>query len=125
MKKIIFTLSVVVLGVFTSPVPALAATPFCAASPQNFSQVVCLFVDLLNTAIPIVAGLALVVFFYGLAKFIHSLQSGNDTGVSEGKEVMKWGIVALFVMISVWGIVFFLTNDVFGLSSPGVPILPI
>lgn len=91
-------------------------------TPEDFGDIVCIFTDLVTTAIPVVAGLALVVFFWGLAKFI--LKADDVKAREEGRQVMKWGIVALFVLVSVWGIIFFLTNDILGLPTPSVPQLP-
>ena len=53
----------------------------------------------------IVMGLALLYFFWGLAKFI--LAAGDEKKIAEGKSIMIWGIIALFVMASVWGLVAF------------------
>lgn len=63
----------------------------------------------INLLIGIVAGCALLFFFWGLANFIRHM--GNDEGaVEEGRAFMKWGIVGLFVMVSIWGIVNFLID---------------
>ena len=67
------------------------------------------FGSLVNLLIPLVAALALLYFFWGLAKFI--LNSGNEETHEEGKEIMKWGIVSLFVITSIWGIVTFIRDD--------------
>jgi TRAP-type C4-dicarboxylate transport system permease small subunit len=61
--------------------------------------------DIIDILIPLVAALALLYFFWGLAKFI--LNSGNEEAQTEGKNIMIWGIVALFVIVSVWGLVRF------------------
>ena len=53
-------------------------------------------------------GLALVYFIYGLATFI--LNSGNEEKVAEGKKTMIWGVLALFIMISVWGLATLVSN---------------
>lgn len=107
------------------PTPLFAAG--CAVSvsgePKTFGDVICVFVDLITTAIPVVAGLALVVFFWGLAKLI--LNAGNETGREEGKLIMKWGIVALFVLVSIWGLVAFIAGDIFGFSPIRLPVAPI
>ncbi len=58
---------------------------------------------LIGLATPIVVALALLYFFWGLANYI--LNSGDDKKKDEGKRIMIWGIIALFVMVSVWGIV--------------------
>src|SRR3989338_6712536 len=78
-------------------------------TPTNFSELVDILVDLIRTAVPVIAGLALLVFFWGMAKFI--FRAGGDTkAVEEGKTLMIWGLIALFVMVSVWGIISFIQN---------------
>jgi len=62
-----------------------------------------------NTLIPVIFALALLLFFWGVAKFI--LQSGDPEARKEGKQIMIWGIVALFVMTSIWGIVAFIGEE--------------
>jgi len=69
--------------------------------------------------IPTVFTLAVLFFFYGIVKYIWS--EGNNK--EEGKRIMIWGVVALFVMSSIWGIVAFLQQDILGGSNPSsVPI---
>ena len=67
--------------------------------------------------------LATLTFFWGMIKFIWS---GDK---EEGKTIMVWGILALFVMFSVWAIVKFLqtstgTDGEQALDAPIVPGLP-
>lgn len=50
---------------------------------------------------------ALLFFFWGVAKYIRSEGSGKD----EGKKIMVWGVIALFVMSSVWGLVYFIRSE--------------
>lgn len=59
--------------------------------------------DLIELATPIVVALALLYFFWGLAQYI--LNAGDENKKKEGREIMIWGIVALFVMVSIWGII--------------------
>jgi hypothetical protein len=54
-----------------------------------------------------------------LAKFIRD--SGDETAREEGREIMKWGIIALFVVSSLWGVVAFIRND---LGIPELNSLP-
>ncbi|MDP3874982.1 MAG: hypothetical protein U1C66_00385 [Patescibacteria group bacterium] len=65
---------------------------------------------LLNPLIAIVVAVALLVFFWGLAKFIFRL-GGDEKAVEEGKRIMLWGLLALFVMVSVWGIINFMQKE--------------
>ena len=59
--------------------------------------------DLVNIAIPIVVSLALLAFFWGLAMFI--FQSGDTEKRKNGLQIMIWGIIVLFVIVSLWGII--------------------
>ena len=63
-----------------------------------------------NRATPILAGLALLVFFWGMVKFIFN--AGDEEKRKQGKMVMGWGIIALFVVVSIWGIVRFISYSV-------------
>jgi len=56
--------------------------------------------------IPIAFSLALLYFFYGVAQYIRS--AGDK---EEGKKIMVWGVVALFVMSSVWGLIYFIQDE--------------
>jgi hypothetical protein len=60
------------------------------------------FAGLLNLVIPVIFGLALVYFFWGTSQFI--LNAGDAKARDEGKQKMIWGIIALFVMVSIYGI---------------------
>ncbi|HRH25558.1 MAG TPA: hypothetical protein PLD99_01225 [Parcubacteria group bacterium] len=88
---------------------------------QNLRTLIIEFGNLVELAIPIVAGLALLGFFWGLAKYIFS--QGNEQSKIEGKKVMVYGLVALFVMFSVWGIIGFFQRDLN--IDPGAGIIQI
>jgi len=62
-----------------------------------------------NALVPIAIALALVAFFYGLAKFIFN--NASSDAKDDGKRIMIWGVVALFVMVSVWGLVSFIQRS--------------
>ncbi len=85
---------------------ALVIAPALASAQQltNLGNLLTSVKRLVDSALPLVVGLALLGFFWGLAKFIFS--GGEDK--EKGKNIMIWGIVALFVMMSVWGLVRFI-----------------
>lgn len=62
--------------------------------------------NLVNTALPIVVGLALLAFFWGLVRFIFA--AGDEEKRKESRSMMIYSIIALFVMVSVWGLVGFI-----------------
>ncbi len=94
----------------------------CPSTPKTFKDVICIFIDLLSLIVPILASMALLVFFWGLVKFIYN--SGSESAREEAKNVMFWGVIGLFVMFSIWGIISFFTGDLFGGALISIPILP-
>jgi hypothetical protein len=98
-----------------------------SSSAKSFSEIVD---ALVNNVIRSLVGLALssglVVFLYGVLKFILAAQKGDATEVGKGREFMGWGLVALFVMFSVYGIVnlaqsvFFNNNNVSSIRIPDI-----
>ena len=72
------------------------------------------FSEWIGDAIIIAIGLAIVFFFWGLAKYI--LNAGDEEKKKEGRNIMIWGVIALFIMVSIWGIVSVLA-DTFGVDS--------
>ena len=74
--------------------------------------------------VPILIGLAVIVFLWGVLKFI--LNASNEEKKGEGKMMMVYGIIGIVVMISVWGLVGFV-QQTFGLQTTGTnsgPQLP-
>jgi len=65
---------------------------------------------------PLAFALCVLYFFWGLVKYIKD-GATSEEAAKEGRRVMVWGVVGLFVAFSVWGIVSFLQNE---LSIPPV-----
>ncbi|MDO8505184.1 MAG: hypothetical protein Q7S48_01215 [bacterium] len=80
------------------------------------------FGGLINPLIAVLVGMALIVFFWGLARFIFRV-GGDEKAVDDGKRIMKWGLLALFVMLSVWGIISFFQREL-NLPTDGSSTLP-
>ncbi len=87
---------------------------------SNFSEFVGLIIGYISLLIPVVSGLSLLAFFWGLAKFIFS---ASEKTVADGKNLMIWGVVALFIMVSIFGILRLMSSEL-GLGTFGVPLLP-
>ena len=71
---------------------------------------------IINILIPIVFALALLFFFWGLAMYIF----GGAHEAEKAKKTMIWGIVAIFVMAAVWGLVRFL-GEALGINQDTAP----
>jgi hypothetical protein len=57
---------------------------------------------ILAPIVPLLIGLAVVVFLYGVLILMFS-EGGEKK--EEGKQYMLWGIIGIFVMVSLWGLV--------------------
>ncbi|MCD8494868.1 MAG: hypothetical protein LRY46_02000 [Candidatus Pacebacteria bacterium] len=91
----------------------------CAAQFNTLGDIFVYGTCLLSrTIVPLIISLALVMFMFGMVKFIAN--AGDQTKREEGRQFMLWSIIGLFVMISIWGIVAMLTNT-FGLSVFAIP----
>lgn len=64
--------------------------------------------------IPLAFALCLFYFLWGVAKYIKA--EGDEKATKEGRSIMIWGIVGLFVASSIWGIVAFIRTE-FGLAD--------
>jgi len=89
--------------------------------PSNLTQVICLGVGFLGALVPTIIGLGLVAFLWGLTRFISA--GGDEKRIQEGKDMMVYGIIGLFVMVSIYTIVSILFADFFGGLNFGVPLL--
>lgn len=110
MRARIIAPSILTLGLLA--LPALAG----AASLLDTLALVNTF---LNALIGVFITLAIVVFFWGLITYL--AKSGGE-GKSEGLQIMLWGIIAIFVMVSIWGIIRLLQST-FNVTSTQ-PVIP-
>lgn len=76
---------------------------------------------LVDRLIPIAFAAALLFFFWGLAKFI--LGAGDEEKRKAGRGMMLAGVVALFIMASILGIIDFIGNAL-GIEQGGSATAP-
>ncbi len=79
-----------------TPAISFAALSGLQTLLQDFRQII-------GTVVTVIFALALAFFFWGVAQFILN-DAGNDKTREDGKKKMMWGIIALFVMFSIYGI---------------------
>lgn len=120
MKKSIIGL----LGVGGSLFIAFAQTAPSAGGYQLLN-LLSLAQTLVSRAVPFLIGLAMVTFFYGLVLFMWKGKEGGEN-LDKAKRFMAYSIGAIFIMVSLWGIIYFLQNilgiqDIENIRGPKPP----
>lgn len=87
---------------------------------RNLTDIINMFIDIGLRVIPFLGAVAFLVFVLGVARFIKA--SGNERQIKESKNFLIWGIVGLFVLVTIWGIIAFLRSE-FGFGG-GEPLIP-
>ena len=90
------------------------------ASAQTLLNTLGFVSTVLNDIVWLLITIAIIVFFWGLVMYLLDI---NDAAKrNEGLKIMTFGIIALFVMVSIWGIIRLL-QATFKVSST-TPIVP-
>ncbi len=80
-------------------------------SHYNFQCLVSFTADMINDLIYLLIGFGILVFIFGLVKYVAA--GGDEDKISEAKRFILFGLIALFVMMSVWGLVNLLVKTFF------------
>ncbi|MGC9602785.1 MAG: hypothetical protein ABSE76_03565 [Minisyncoccia bacterium] len=81
-------------------------------SGSTFKIIVDSIVSLINLTVGVLLALAVVVFFIGLVRYIR--ESGDAKGHAEAKERIMWSLIAIFILVSIWGILALMNTAFFG-----------
>ncbi|TSC69920.1 MAG: hypothetical protein CEO12_654 [Parcubacteria group bacterium Gr01-1014_46] len=106
---------------------SLYFVPLLASAQANLGGLTMLvqqFAAIIRLIGPIVFSIAIIYFFWGVAKYV--LSAGDPKAAAEGKSIMIWGVIAIAVMASIYGLIIFLQQS-FGVSNTTTitpPILP-
>jgi len=87
---------------FTTLAVAAVAMP-SAAGAVTLLDTLGLINTIINALVPIIISLALVLFFWGLVMYM--TVAGDDEKRKKATNLMIWGVIAIFVMVSIWGII--------------------
>jgi hypothetical protein len=93
---------------------ALLAPLTALAQPTGFSRLAAAITNTINIFVGVLAGIAILIFFWGLALFI--LRGDDKTEHKKGRRLMLWGLLGIFILFSVWGLVAML-GTIFGIDT--------
>jgi len=107
LEKIMTRTKIISLGL------ALYFAPFIAFGyEKTFKGLVYAFVDILGMVVPVIFALSMIVFMWGIFKYIF-LSGGDEKQIAESRNIIFYGVIGIFVMVSVWGLVNFVTRTFF------------
>jgi hypothetical protein len=125
-KKILLSLSAspVLFATFflTSPIAVFAQDSSGCTVPKNIGELFTFAIcTLTKFVVPFLFALALIMFLTGVIKYVKN--GDNEESREAGRGMMLFGIIALFVMTSVWGLVKILYSSFFTTTFE-MPSLP-
>lgn len=85
------------MNFFIATAHAAEISPFARSLLNQISRYI------IDPIIILIFGVAMVVFLYGILKFIRS--ADNPTERDEGKRNMFWGLIGMTIMVSAFGII--------------------
>ena len=113
MKKILIFASATFLS-FIPLISMAQARGGCATGLSNVTDFECFVafaIGIINSALYLIIGFAVLLFMFGLLKYI--LAGGDEAKTKEARSYIIFGLIAIFVMMSVWGLVALLYNTFF------------
>ncbi len=121
MKKIVTSLVGLAAVAFAS-----AQTPGVNAPGQGLSNLIAMVQGLVRQLTPLLIGIAVLALFVSLIMFIWKGKEDKEEHAKWAK-AMGMSVLAIFVMVSIWGLVGFLGNITGvgqggGAPVPGVPV---
>lgn len=98
-------IAVVVSGAITILSPSIVF-----AAPKTFSELVAFLIGYINIIIPIIISAAVLLYVRNTASGLWGMREGKAD--PSWKTGMMWGVITIFFMVSIWGILTILLNTV-------------
>lgn len=102
-------------AVYAASAPIAAAAPSLVELSQSVQKTV--YKPLVTTII----AYALLLFAWGVYRYI--AHAGDEKSAAEGSKMMSYGVIILFVMVSVWALVS-LVMDTLGIPGGTIEVRP-
>ena len=96
--KFVSKLSLIVLATF-------APTAATFAASNNFKEFTNQLIDFVNLATSALLSAAIAFFFYSVVRNMWGFNSGNAEQKEKLQQTLVWGVLIIFIMVSIWGII--------------------
>lgn len=126
MKKSLIKFGIV--GSLVAPILAFAINPGglngpTTAAPKTITQLLGLFSGFINILTAILVSVAILMFIWGVIQYVSS--GGDEEKQTAARSTMIYGIIGIFVIVAVWGLVNILKNTFIGDNSTNsAPCVP-
>ncbi len=97
----------IAIGTLVGLLPIVA---FAQQTVESLDDVGAFVTYLINLAFPILIAIAVFIVVWGIFKFV--LNAGDEEARKTGRSLILWGVVGIFLMLSVWGLVNIVRNTV-------------
>lgn len=97
-----------IVSVVASTLPTLALAQSVNVTSLNTAANA--IITILNIVFPVLLAIAVFIIVWGIFKFI--LNAGDEEARKTGRGFILWGVVGVFLMLSVWGLVNILQNTI-------------
>ena len=112
----------VLTALVTAPLSAFAAVPMGFDGLDNLIKSIA--TGVVQSTGYMLLTLAVVAFFWGIVQFIFNARQGSEgKGIQKGKQFIVWGLIGIFVMFSIWGIIQF-AQGVLGIQGYNTITVP-
>jgi large-conductance mechanosensitive channel len=71
--------------------------------------------NIVYPVIQLLFGLTVLIFVYGALQLV--FYGSEPSAREKGKLTILWGSIGMFIMVSAWGIIYFISNTVIDLSK--------
>ncbi len=89
-------------------------------SAQTVTSIFGTFTGVVGDFVKFAVAVALLVFIWGIVRFMTASgvepEKGKVSDIEQGKKRMLWGVVGLFMIVSIWGVVGLLMQ-IFGVDT--------
>lgn len=92
---------------------------------SNINGAIVAITDIVNAVFPLLVGIGVFILAWGIFVFI--VNAGDPEERKKGSARILWGVIGVFLMLSVWGLInilvntFYLNNNVPAIPQVSVP----
>ncbi len=86
---------------------------------MTLTSIIYIFINIGQKLIPFLGVVAFLFFVWNIAMFIK--ETGNGKEIKDTKNMLIWGVIGLFILVSIWGIISLLKSEVGFGGDVGIP----